>query len=188
MPAGAKRIQGYARHSITDANYQQNDIQFLIGKVVTGWEPWRIIPEKYSTSCILFTIKNESPIVVFSDGPKFSRDVTFDADFFASLPGNSPLPEHQAREIVEAKWALGDFFYHGSNLSSQPAKVLALKFKGMQSFGYIWSEFFNDGRYYASSMACGLKVLPIERFESESLGLAFKEDKKVWTERRNLQS
>ncbi|KAK6337114.1 hypothetical protein TWF718_009899 [Orbilia javanica] len=83
----------YLRLGTIEDGPDNDDLQFLVGKVITGWEPKLMVPIKYHSYCILLAVEGEGPIVIYPSGPMFSRDVVFDAQLHSEVPGSRLPPE-----------------------------------------------------------------------------------------------
>ncbi|KAK6507885.1 hypothetical protein TWF481_006306 [Arthrobotrys musiformis] len=183
-----KNRRDYRIYEILAPKVDNSDLKSLVGKVITGWKPGLLIPKKYSSYCIIFTVKDEDPILFVPTGPRFSRDVVCDCDLFLQLSGIEGPTLHQPKKIVEAEWRFGRFICPGR--SSEPVylvKLLGIKFEGMNDFGFMWSEFVNDGKFYCSRALSSIQPLRPGTLECENWGVAVweQEHEDDWVERRN---
>ncbi|KAK6513112.1 hypothetical protein TWF506_009278 [Arthrobotrys conoides] len=185
------RKREYNRFDIAELRADTTDLRFLVGKVITGWEPRLMSPKKFHSYCILFSVQDESPLVFVPQGPIFSRDIVFDTELYTNLPGNNRPGTGilDSRKIVDARWKIGKFwFIDGKDRHFHAIKMLGIKFEGMGDFGYLWSEFVDDGTAYCSYNLTRAEVMQIGQSEYESWKLATEgyPHMEEWSARREL--
>ncbi|KAF3215355.1 hypothetical protein TWF106_003005 [Orbilia oligospora] len=183
------RKREYTMFDTLENKGDSKDLEFLVGKVITGWEPRLMTPKKFHSYCTLFSVEGESPLVFVPQGPIFCRDVVFDNSLYLNLPGNGRSDTPATRKIVDAKWKIGKFWFNDSDERFFHAvKLLGIKFEGMEGFGHLWSEFVDDGKVYCSNHITRTDILQIDQSEYEDWKLETEgyPHREEWSARREL--